>query len=683
MSWSPPAPGPSRDSLESSPPATGQLLLVAHDSVSPPSPGPISPPASGAPAQIPVVGIAAGSAAAAAVLVLLGLYLVVALRKRRTGRGHRAAATPTPGVGSGSSQEQQSANIYPPIPPAGPRELQKRHSVELTPSPTGSSNSSSATPLVISGESSKSQHPGLRGQPPLPGGEILFRGAFAYGELAAATNGFSDSNLVGRGGFGDVYVGTVDGITVAVKRLRAGSQQGDPEFQAELQIISRVHHRNLVSLVGYCVADGGQRLLVYEFVPNMSLEHHLHGPSFLLRSKRGDKNLLVHAAIAARHEPFTTFFKMYLFTESQCYLGHPRIIHRDIKAANILLDPEFNPKLSDFGMAKFMPGGDTHIATRIVGTIGYLAPEYASSGRLTEKSDVFSYGVVLLELLTGMNVAVSSNPDVEGTLVGWARPLLTRALELLDYNELIDPQLGSFDADQMERLIVRHLEGDASAAEIDACGFLSFGYHFRQYSFILKVCAHHRYKIALGVGSAILYLHTECVQCVLHSDIKPANILLDHSCNAKLGDFGLTRLVDHGTDSRTTQVVAGTPGYMDPEFDIFSFGVVEIACGRRPTTKSNGTPVLMNWVRDMYSKDSILAAADQRLDGEFDHQQMRRVLVVGLWCTHEDQSQRPSIAPMDLLRRQDAELPVLDPVTHIPDAVRSMDTTLPQIQVVR
>nr|CAB3456852.1 unnamed protein product [Digitaria exilis] len=212
-----------------------------------------------------------------------------------------------------------------------------------------------------------------------------------------------------------------------------------------------------------------------------------------------------------------------------------------------------------------------------------------------------------------------------------------------------------------------------------------------QYPIILNVYALiPRYKIALGVGSAILYLHTECDHLVLHGDIKPANILLDGSCNAKLGDFGLARLIDHGSDSTspTTQVVAGTPGYMDPELvtnqrpcpesDVFSFGVVllEIACGRRPTTaQPTGTPVLLlNWVRDMYCKNSLLGVADRRLDGEFDGWQMRRVLVVGLWCTHQEQSERPSIAQaMALLRREDAELPVLDLVAHDPDAVRSLE----------
>ncbi|XP_062193530.1 probable kinase CHARK [Phragmites australis] len=197
----------------------------------------------------------------------------------------------------------------------------------------------------------------------------------------------------------------------------------------------------------------------------------------------------------------------------------------------------------------------------------------------------------------------------------------------------------------------------------------------------------HRYKIALGVGYAILYLHTECDQCVVHGDIKPANILLDPSFNAKLGDFGLARLVDHGADSRTTQVVAGTAGYIDPEFvnscrpstesDVYSFGVVllEIASGRRPTsTQSTGTPiVLLNWVRYMYRQNSILGAADRRLEREFDERQMRRVLTTGLWCTHRDRIKRPSIAQaMDVLRRDDAELPVLDP-EMLSSSVRSLE----------
>jgi serine/threonine protein kinase len=184
-----------------------------------------------------------------------------------------------------------------------------------------------------------------------------------------------------------------------------------------------------------------------------------------------------------------------------------------------------------------------------------------------------------------------------------------------------------------------------------------------------------RYKIALQLGSALLYLHTECDKCIVHGDIKPANIMLDASGNAKLGDFGLARLVDHGVEPQTTQVVAGTVGYIDPEFvssrrpsaesDVYSFGVVllEIACGRRPTTSRRSdqaaSAALLAWVRDMYRRN-FLQAADWRLDGEFDRMRMERLLVTGLWCAHQDPVQRPSVAQaLDVLRSEDAELPVL------------------------
>ncbi|XP_062194500.1 proline-rich receptor-like protein kinase PERK2 [Phragmites australis] len=455
------APEPAPAPLESSnPSAYGQL----------PPPDPTGPPV-----HRSAVGIAAGSAAAAASLLVLALGLCLVLRKRRAGRGGRAAAGSIPVISSGSSEKDPSVNVYPPKSPVAPRGPLKQQSIELSPPLT--SSGSSAAHLAISRESFKSHHPRPHGEPrgqAVPGGEIHFRGEFAYGELAATTNGFAVSNLIGCGGFGDVYMGTVDGAAVAIKRLRVGSQQGDREFQAEVQIISRVHHRNLVSLVGYCVGDSGQSLLVYEFMPNMTLEYHLHGGVQTILDWPARWKIAVGAA------------KGLAYLHEDC---HPRIIHRDIKASNILLDHDFNPKVSDFGMAKFMPGGHTHISTRIVGTIGYLAPEYASSGRLTEKSDVFSYGVVLLELITGMNAAISVHSDTDDTLVDWARPLLTRAIEHSSYDELVDPLLASFDTHRMARLvrcaaaavrsaarrrprmsqIVRYLEGDTSAEEIDAC----------------------------------------------------------------------------------------------------------------------------------------------------------------------------------------------------------------------
>jgi serine/threonine protein kinase len=193
-----------------------------------------------------------------------------------------------------------------------------------------------------------------------------------------------------------------------------------------------------------------------------------------------------------------------------------------------------------------------------------------------------------------------------------------------------------------------------------------------------KLCIHShcRYKIALQLGSALRYLHTDCDQCVVHGDIKPANVMLDAFGNAKLGDFGLARLVDHGAEPQTTQVVAGTVGYIDPEFvssrrpstesDVYSFGVVllEIACGRRPASVRRpgqaASAALLASVRDMYRRNVIIDAADRRLECEFDEMQMERLLVTGLWCAHQDPLQRPSVdQAVDVLRSEDPQLPAL------------------------
>ncbi|KAJ8530164.1 hypothetical protein K7X08_036999 [Anisodus acutangulus] len=223
-----------------------------------------------------------------------------------------------------------------------------------------------------------------------------------------------------------------NGKEIAVKSLKSNSGQGEREFQAEVEIISRVHHRHLVSLVGYCIA-GSQRMLVYEFVANSTLEYHLHGPG----RPPMDFN--------TRHKIALGAAKGFAYLHEDC---HPKIIHRDIKAANILLDEIFEAKVADFGLAKLSSDKHTHVSTRIMGTFGYLAPEYASSGKLTEKSDVYSYGVMLLELITGHR-PIDMDGD-EDTLVEWARPILIRATEGGDYDELIYPRLeGNFDAQQM------------------------------------------------------------------------------------------------------------------------------------------------------------------------------------------------------------------------------------------
>ncbi|XP_062208847.1 proline-rich receptor-like protein kinase PERK5 [Phragmites australis] len=327
-----------------------------------------------------------------------------------------------------------------------------------------------------SGEFSGSHGPGPHA-PPSPGMPTLgfSKSAFSYDELAAATGGFSSANLLGQGGFGYVYKGVLPGSgkEVAVKQLKSGSGQGEREFQAEVEIISRVHHRHLVSLVGYCIAGSSQRLLVYEFVPNDTLEHHLHGKGVPVM------DWTTRLAIALGSA------KGLAYLHEDC---HPKIIHRDIKAANILLDENFEAKVADFGLAKLTTDTNTHVSTRVMGTFGYLAPEYASSGKLTDKSDVFSFGVMLLELITGKRPVDPTN-YMEDSLVDWARPLLARALsEDGNFDEVVDPRLeNKVDRLELERMaacaaaavrhsakrrpkmkqIVRALEGDASLDDLN------------------------------------------------------------------------------------------------------------------------------------------------------------------------------------------------------------------------
>ncbi|MFS7954827.1 putative protein kinase RLK-Pelle-PERK-1 family [Helianthus anomalus] len=296
---------------------------------------------------------------------------------------------------------------------------------------------------------------------------------FSYDELVAATGGFTQYNLVGQGGFGFVHKGVLpNGQEVAIKSLKPGSGQGEREFQAEVEMLSRVHHRYLVSLVGYCISDG-QRMLVYEFVPNRTLEFHLHGKGQVVMDWQTRMRIALGSA------------KGLAYLHEDC---HPRIIHRDIKSANILLDHEYEAKVSDFGLAKLTTGNDTHVSTRVMGTFGYLAPEYASSGKLSEKSDVFSFGVMLLEILTGRKPIDPETEYMNDSLVEWARPLIAKAKEDGDYNELVDPRLKTnYDRNEMAQMascaeasvrhsarrrpkmsqIVRALEGNASLDSLD------------------------------------------------------------------------------------------------------------------------------------------------------------------------------------------------------------------------
>ncbi|KAK8473684.1 hypothetical protein PHAVU_001G214000 [Phaseolus vulgaris] len=251
----------------------------------------------------------------------------------------------------------------------------------------------------------------------------------AYEELKEATNNFETASVLGEGGFGRVFQGVLnDGTPVAIKRLTNGGQQGDKEFLVEVEMLSRLHHRNLVKLVGYFSnRDSSQNLLCYELVPNGSLEAWLHGPLGINCPLDWDTRMKI-ALDAARG-------LSYLHEDSQ-----PCVIHRDFKASNILLENNFHAKVADFGLAKQAPEGrSNYLSTRVMGTFGYVAPEYAMTGHLLVKSDVYSYGVVLLELLTGRKPVDMSQPSGQENLVTWARPIL-RDKDRLE--EIVDPSLG-------------------------------------------------------------------------------------------------------------------------------------------------------------------------------------------------------------------------------------------------
>ncbi|XP_019429576.1 PREDICTED: serine/threonine-protein kinase PBS1 isoform X2 [Lupinus angustifolius] len=260
----------------------------------------------------------------------------------------------------------------------------------------------------------------------IPGVQIAAQ-TFTFRELAAATKNFRPESFIGEGGFGRVYIGRLESTrqTVAVKQLDRNGLQGNREFLVEVLMLSLLHHPNLVSLIGYC-ADGDQRLLVYEFMPLGSLEDHLHDLPPDKEPLDWNTRMKIAAGAAKGLE--------YLHDKA-----NPPVIYRDFKSSNILLDEGFQPKLSDFGLAKLGPVGDkSHVSTRVMGTYGYCAPEYAMTGQLTVKSDVYSFGVVFLELITGRKAIDSTQPHGEQNLVTWARPLFN---DRRKFSKLADPKL--------------------------------------------------------------------------------------------------------------------------------------------------------------------------------------------------------------------------------------------------
>ncbi|EOA38000.1 hypothetical protein CARUB_v10009469mg [Capsella rubella] len=223
---------------------------------------------------------------------------------------------------------------------------------------------------------------------------------FTLRDLEIATNRFSKDNVIGEGGYGVVYRGElVNGTHVAVKKILNHLGQAEKEFRVEVDAIGHVRHKNLVRLLGYCI-EGTHRILVYEYMNNGNLEEWLHG--------------------AMKHHGYLTWeARMKVLTGTSKALAYlheaiePKVVHRDIKSSNILIDDRFNAKISDFGLAKLLGDGKSHVTTRVMGTFGYVAPEYANTGLLNEKSDVYSFGVLVLEAITGRDPVDYARPANE------------------------------------------------------------------------------------------------------------------------------------------------------------------------------------------------------------------------------------------------------------------------------
>lgn len=271
------------------------------------------------------------------------------------------------------------------------------------------------------------------------GGAPQLKGArwFSYDDLKKSTNNFLESNVLGSGGYGKVYKGVVaNGQTVAIKRSQRGSMQGGLEFKTEIELLSRVHHKNLVGLVGFCFEEGEQ-MLVYEFIPNGTLRESLSGESGIQLDWKKRLRIALGSArgLAYLHE-----------------LADPPIIHRDVKSTNILLGESLTAKVADFGLSKLVSDSDKgHVSTQVKGTLGYLDPEYYMSQQLTEKSDVYSFGVVMLELITSrlpiekgryivreVRMALNAKDEEYYGLKEKLDPLIQSATHLTGFHKYVD-----------------------------------------------------------------------------------------------------------------------------------------------------------------------------------------------------------------------------------------------------
>ncbi|XP_059651353.1 probable serine/threonine-protein kinase At1g01540 [Cornus florida] len=375
-----------------------------------------------------VIGIFVG---AIIVLILFLLSLCITSRRRKSPKLHRPMKVKGGGgeltpVVSKEIQEivHDAAPDHRPLVPQAVPEIQidigkAEHRVVFSDRPSsGESRSTSATDTASFGGG---------GMPEVS--HLGWGRWYTLRELEAATNGLSDENVIGEGGYGIVYQGILaDNTRVAVKNLLNNRGQAEKEFKVEVEVIGRVRHKNLVRLLGYCV-EGAYRMLVYEYVDNGNLDQWLHGDVGEVSPLTWDirMNVILGTAkgLAYLHEGL-----------------EPKVVHRDVKSSNILLDQQWNPKVSDFGLAKLLYSERSYVTTRVMGTFGYVAPEYACTGMLNEKSDVYSFGILIMEIISGRNPVDYSRPQGEVNLVDWLKTMVGNRKS----EEVVDPKLPEMPA---------------------------------------------------------------------------------------------------------------------------------------------------------------------------------------------------------------------------------------------
>uniref|UniRef100_A0A5B7B5F9 non-specific serine/threonine protein kinase n=1 Tax=Davidia involucrata TaxID=16924 RepID=A0A5B7B5F9_DAVIN len=383
-----------------------------------------------------VIGIFVG---AIIVLILFLLSLCITSRRRKSPKFHSPEKFPAGGgeltpVVSKEIQEivHDAASDHRPIVPHAVPEIQidigkAEHRVVFSDRPSsGESRSTSATDTASFGGG---------GMPEVS--HLGWGRWYTLRELEAATNSLSDENVIGEGGYGIVYSGVLaDNTRVAVKNLLNNRGQAEKEFKVEVEVIGRVRHKNLVRLLGYCV-EGAYRMLVYEYVDNGNLDQWLNGDVGEVSPLTWDirMNIILGTAkgLAYLHEGL-----------------EPKVVHRDIKSSNILLDRQWHPKVSDFGLAKLLCSERSYVTTRVMGTFGYVAPEYACTGMLNEKSDVYSFGILIMEIISGRSPVDYSRPKGEVNLVDWLKTMIGNRKS----EEVVDPKLPEMPASKALKRVI-------------------------------------------------------------------------------------------------------------------------------------------------------------------------------------------------------------------------------------